>query len=249
MKKELFDGFEVAVKFKETGLWEAYFCEFPQMCEVSEVEVDAVSKINLKWHHYKKECEASGENIPIPASKKNFSGQINIRIEPSVHQALAIEANKSGMSLNSLISKKLGNSIYKIIENNFEIKKIIRVYGSVTLVFASQNDELVGLTFSRFNLEDELGYYSKNTTDSPKGHEVVDSDENLKNCFSQHHLKKAVQRFLSDKYPINFSKDMPIFINCTLISHITINQRASYQGMKEARSESPEDFLICIREG
>lgn len=248
MKKELFDGFEVAVKPKEPRLWEAYFCEIPRINETSESEVAALANLNLKWHCYKKECEASGENIPIPASKKNFSGQINIRIEPSIHQALAIEANKSGMSLNSLISKKLGDSNYKIIENNFEIKEIIRVYGSITLLFSSQNDERIGLTFSRFNLDDELRNYAKTTTHSPKGREVVESDENLKNCFSEHHLKKAVRRFLSDKYPINFSKDMPIFKNCILISHETINQPIHNQGMIEARSEDPKDFLICIRE-
>lgn len=38
--------------------------------------------------------------IPEPVSESNYSGKFNIRIPSSLHQRLAIEAKKEGVSLN-----------------------------------------------------------------------------------------------------------------------------------------------------
>ena len=99
MKKELFDGHLLKIKLIGDELFEASLMEAPHFNVTASNYILLMDEFIEKFEN--------GENIPIPASKKNFSGQINIRIEPSIHQALAIEANKSGMSLNSLISKKL----------------------------------------------------------------------------------------------------------------------------------------------
>ena len=48
-----------------------------------------------------------GERIPEPLANKSFSGKIPLRIEPSLHRRLAIEASIEDTSLNKLIERKL----------------------------------------------------------------------------------------------------------------------------------------------
>ncbi len=45
--------------------------------------------------------------IPIPHNTNNYSGKFVIRIPKTLHQKLAIEANKEGISLNQLALYKL----------------------------------------------------------------------------------------------------------------------------------------------
>lgn len=48
-------------------------------------------------------------NLPIPRPEKadDYSGKFNIRIPKTLHQRLAIEAEKEGVSLNTLVLYKL----------------------------------------------------------------------------------------------------------------------------------------------
>ncbi len=45
--------------------------------------------------------------IPIPESANNYSGKFVVRLPKSLHQRLAIEAEKEGVSLNQLALYKL----------------------------------------------------------------------------------------------------------------------------------------------
>ena len=47
-------------------------------------------------------CEERGEQ-----PEKTYSGKLHIRMNPSLHAHLAIEATKQGISLNDLINQKL----------------------------------------------------------------------------------------------------------------------------------------------
>jgi predicted HicB family RNase H-like nuclease len=46
--------------------------------------------------------------IPEPLSLRQYKGAIAVRIPPAQHRELAMEAAEQGVSLNRLISKKLG---------------------------------------------------------------------------------------------------------------------------------------------
>ena len=48
-----------------------------------------------------------GEPIPVPVSENSYSGKFNLRIPSSLHQRLAIEAKKEGVSLNQYALYKL----------------------------------------------------------------------------------------------------------------------------------------------
>ena len=48
-----------------------------------------------------------GLAIPAPERTENYSGKFNVRLPKSLHQRLAIEADKEGVSLNQLVLYKL----------------------------------------------------------------------------------------------------------------------------------------------
>lgn len=45
--------------------------------------------------------------IPVPEKPSSYSGRFNVRLPKSLHQRLAIEAEKEGVSLNQLVLYKL----------------------------------------------------------------------------------------------------------------------------------------------
>lgn len=49
----------------------------------------------------------NGEDVPKPLAAKKFSGKFQVRIPPTQHWALAIQAAEQCVSLNRLISSKL----------------------------------------------------------------------------------------------------------------------------------------------
>lgn len=48
-----------------------------------------------------------GKPIPVPVDNSSYSGRFNLRIPRSLHQRLAIEAKKEGVSLNQYALYKL----------------------------------------------------------------------------------------------------------------------------------------------
>lgn len=49
----------------------------------------------------------NGLPIPEPENADNYSGKFNVRLPKTLHQRLAIEADKEGVSLNTLVLYKL----------------------------------------------------------------------------------------------------------------------------------------------
>ena len=51
-----------------------------------------------------------GDPIPLAPTRKEYSGQFNVRFDKRVHRALAIEAARAGITLNALVAQKLAQS-------------------------------------------------------------------------------------------------------------------------------------------
>ena len=56
---------------------------------------------------YIEACMKFGNPIPEPVNENSYSGKFNLRIPSSLHQRLAIEAKKEGVSLNQYALYKL----------------------------------------------------------------------------------------------------------------------------------------------
>ena len=51
--------------------------------------------------------EREGHRLPPTTVKKKFSGKVLLRLEPAVHQRIALQARASGESLNAFVTRKL----------------------------------------------------------------------------------------------------------------------------------------------
>ena len=65
------------------------------------------------WEGVKASYTQQGEPIPVAPSRKEYSGQFNVRLDRRLHQALAIEAAQAGLSLNALVSQKLAKGTHQ----------------------------------------------------------------------------------------------------------------------------------------
>jgi predicted HicB family RNase H-like nuclease len=54
--------------------------------------------------------DADGTELP-PATNTEFSGKLTLRINPSLHRALALRSTASGSSLNRYIENTLAQSL------------------------------------------------------------------------------------------------------------------------------------------
>jgi len=81
--------------------------EFPSLSWLARTPEDALAGIRKTVKAAVKDMEAAGEPVPVPLAVKHYSGQFRVRIPPSAHRLLALEAAEQGVSLNRLASAKL----------------------------------------------------------------------------------------------------------------------------------------------
>lgn len=51
--------------------------------------------------------EREGHRLPSASAMKKFNGKVLLRLDPAVHQRLALQAKASGESLNAFVTRKL----------------------------------------------------------------------------------------------------------------------------------------------
>jgi len=106
-----FDGFSIELYTDEEGDWLAHFEELPNVSAFGSSPESALLELNEAWEAIKESYIKHDEPVPIAPSKKEYSGQFNVRIDRRIHRALAIEAAQAGISLNALVAQKLGQSV------------------------------------------------------------------------------------------------------------------------------------------
>ncbi|MGH7839801.1 MAG: toxin-antitoxin system HicB family antitoxin, partial [Candidatus Binataceae bacterium] len=70
----------------------------------------ALDELAVAWELVKESYLEEGEAAPVAPSKRQYSGQFNVRIDRRVHRALAIEAARAGLTLNALVAQKLATA-------------------------------------------------------------------------------------------------------------------------------------------
>lgn len=82
--------------------------EFPSLSWLSKTQGEALNGITQVVADVLKDLTKSKEPVPEPLSLRKFKGKLALRIPPEQHRELAMQAAEQGVSLNRLISKKLG---------------------------------------------------------------------------------------------------------------------------------------------
>ncbi|MCC2667111.1 MAG: HicB family protein [Gammaproteobacteria bacterium] len=81
---------------------------------------EAVFELKEAWEAMKESYGKNGDKIPVAPTRKEYSGQFNVRIDNRIHRALAIEAMRAGISLNALVAQKLQWSVGRQADNDIE---------------------------------------------------------------------------------------------------------------------------------
>jgi antitoxin HicB len=90
--------------------WVARIAELPHCmihADTPEEAVKEIQEVKLEWI---KSNLARGLPIPEPRPRE-YSGQIRLRISPSLHKLLAFRAETEGMSLNQYMATSLATSV------------------------------------------------------------------------------------------------------------------------------------------
>jgi antitoxin HicB len=90
--------------------WVARVAELPHCLIHGDTPEEAVREIDEVKIDWIKSNLRRGLRIPEPRTRK-YSGQIRLRISPSLHKLLAYRAETEGMSLNQYMSTALASSV------------------------------------------------------------------------------------------------------------------------------------------
>src|SRR5262245_36333557 len=116
--RDEFDGFSIHLLEDKDGDFIAHFMELPNVSAYGGTAEEAIIELKSAWEAMKASYRKHGESIPIAPTRKEYSGQFNVRIDRRIHRALAIEAARVGVSLNALVAQKLSNSIEKQVDTD-----------------------------------------------------------------------------------------------------------------------------------
>jgi len=109
-KHDRFDGYTVNVFLDDDGEYLAHFVEMPNVSAFGESPEEALSELAIAWEGVKESYQKHGESVPIAPAREEHGERFNVRIDQRLHRALAIEAAKAGVSLNTIVSRKLAET-------------------------------------------------------------------------------------------------------------------------------------------
>ena len=108
MKKDL-DRYTYRLTWSEDDDEHVGLCaEFPSLSWLDATPEKALAGIRKLVKEILSDLAESGESTPEPISLKSYSGKFMVRVPPETHRMLAVQAAESGVSLNRLVSSKLG---------------------------------------------------------------------------------------------------------------------------------------------
>lgn len=118
--RDQFDGFSIHLLQDKDEDYVAHFVELPNVSACGSTPEESLSELKIAWEAMKESYRKHGEEVPVAPTKKEYSGQFNVRIDKRIHKALAIEAARVGVSLNALVSQKLASAVTDQIDNNID---------------------------------------------------------------------------------------------------------------------------------
>lgn len=92
---------------EDDGVYIGRVAEFPSLAAHGDAPEIAFKEIMFVVREVLADLNESDEEAPPPFSRRRFSGKLNLRIPPSLHRRLSLEATQEGTSLNNLINSKL----------------------------------------------------------------------------------------------------------------------------------------------
>ncbi len=111
--------------------------EFPNLSAFGETPEKALTEVRTGAELMLEVLKEDGEQPPEPKKSIKYSGQTRLRLPKSLHRDLAIEAEREGVSLNTLIISKMSeylgrkNQLALVMNNGvtLENRKLVKKTG------------------------------------------------------------------------------------------------------------------------
>lgn len=81
--------------------------EFPRLSSIEGTQAESFAGMVDLLGFLLGEMEKDGEPIPVPLTKRPYSGNIRLRMPKEQHQRVAIEAAEQGVSINQLLVSRI----------------------------------------------------------------------------------------------------------------------------------------------
>jgi len=98
------------LKYSASAFWseedECYVAlvpEFPGLSAFGHTPSEAVEQAEAALQGMIEVTQEDGDPLPGPQTLKSYSGQFRLRLPPSLHQSLAVEARRGQQSLNTYV--------------------------------------------------------------------------------------------------------------------------------------------------
>ncbi|HTJ09252.1 MAG TPA: toxin-antitoxin system HicB family antitoxin [Candidatus Binataceae bacterium] len=108
--EDRFDGYAVNLLRDEDGDYLVHFQELPNISAFGATPEEALKELDDAWALVKESYAEEGKPLPVAPSRRDFGGVFQVRVDRRVHRRLAMEAERSGISLNALVAQKLAVS-------------------------------------------------------------------------------------------------------------------------------------------
>ena len=95
---------------EEDGEYVGLCLEFPSLSWLARSPEAALKGIRSLVAESVEEMAFSEEAVPEPLATRRYSGRFLVRVPPELHRFLVMEAAEAGVSLNRLVSARLGRS-------------------------------------------------------------------------------------------------------------------------------------------
>ena len=110
-ERDRFDGYAVELFLDEDNDWLAHLVELPGISAFGPTPEKALTELDVAWAAARESYATRGLEIPVAPARRRYHGIFQVRIDRRVHRALAIEAERAGVSLNALVAEKLAKSV------------------------------------------------------------------------------------------------------------------------------------------
>jgi len=98
--------------------------ELPDLLMTGDTPTEAVTELeNVKRDWIKTHLEL-GSKMPEPLNLRSHSGNIRVRMEPSLHSSLAFMAELEGVSLNQYITSALSHAVGREERRHVKPRKV-----------------------------------------------------------------------------------------------------------------------------
>ena len=107
-KKASDDRYTYRVTWSEEDQEYVGLCvEFPSLSWLAASPEEVLRGIRRLVAEVVADMQQAGEPLPEPLSTRAYSGKFMVRVPPTVHRTLAMEAAEAGVSLNRPVSARL----------------------------------------------------------------------------------------------------------------------------------------------